>query len=190
MVTEIRHAGSYSYLEVQEKTKEKFWIAVSVTKEVNVGDMVRFQKELVAENFESKALNKVFAKVMFASNLQFRTQTPSPFITKIVETSPYQTKDTLSIADLLTKRKDLVGKEVYIRAKVVKVSTNIQERHWVHLQDGTGNNGEVGRVVFTTKNDVPHVGDVVLALGKVSIDKDFGSGYVYPIIVEETVFSK
>jgi len=76
---------------------------------------------------------------------------------------------------------------VAIRGKVVKVSPNILERNWVHIQDGTGEGSEVGRIVFTSK-ELPKVGDIVTAKGLVSVDKNFGSGYVYTIIVENASF--
>ena len=190
LVTEVRQAGSYTYLEIQEKTKQKFWIAVSAVGGVKVGDQVRFKEEMVAKNFESKVLDKVFETVMFASDLQYRTQVPSPLITTLVEKSPYQKGKSLSIAQLEADRAKYAGKEVIVRAKVVKVSPNIMGKTWVHLQDGTGNEGEVGRIVFTTVEKAPVLGEVVEAKGRVSVDKAFGSDYVYKVIVEETQFSR
>ena len=48
-----------------------FWIAVGATP-ANIGDEVRFQKELVTKNYKSKTLNKTFDELMFASNLQHK----------------------------------------------------------------------------------------------------------------------
>ncbi|MCK9256979.1 MAG: hypothetical protein M0P02_02790, partial [Sulfurospirillaceae bacterium] len=90
------------------------------------------------------------------------------------------------------KKDSLNGKEILFRAKVAKVSKNILDRNWIHLQDGTGvpNEGEpVGRVVATSKES-PKVGDVVTVKGTLSVDKSFGSGYVYPLIIEQATFSK
>lgn len=70
-VVTIEHGGSYSYLEIKEHTEQTFWVAVSRT-EVNVGDYVRFQKELVTQNFKSKALDKTFDELLFGSNLQYK----------------------------------------------------------------------------------------------------------------------
>jgi len=68
-VTEVRHGGSYTYLHVKENTKESFWVVVTRT-DVQNGDVVRFQKQLIAKDFESKALNRKFDEIMFADNLQ------------------------------------------------------------------------------------------------------------------------
>jgi hypothetical protein len=189
IVTDVLQGGGYTYLEIQEKTEKKFWIAVS-GQDIKKGTEVRFDEELVAKDFKSKSLDRTFDSLMFASNLQYRTQMESPFITEFVAKSPYQAKDTISISELMNNANKYADKEVSVRAKVVKVSNNIMKKNWVHLQDGTGVNGEVGRVVFTSPIGSPSIGDIVTAKGKVSVDKDFGSGYVYKVIVEETTFTK
>ena len=70
-VVTVEHGGAYSYLEVKEHTGQTFWAAVNRT-EVKVGDYVRFQKELVTQNFKSKALDRTFDELMFASDLQYK----------------------------------------------------------------------------------------------------------------------
>jgi hypothetical protein len=70
-VIEVRHGGGYTYLNVTETNKKSFWAVVSKT-DVKKGDIVRFQKQLIAKNFESKALNRKFDEIMFADNLQHK----------------------------------------------------------------------------------------------------------------------
>ncbi|MFT5662508.1 MAG: hypothetical protein ACI9TV_003165 [Sulfurimonas sp.] len=70
-IVTMEHAGGYTYLEVKEHSDKTFWAAVSKT-EAKVGDYVRFKRELVTENFKSKALKKTFKQLMFASDLQYR----------------------------------------------------------------------------------------------------------------------
>ena len=72
-VVALRQGGAYTYIEVKEKTELTFWIAVTHS-EVKVGDYIRFQKELVAKDFKSKALGKTFKELMFASNLEYKVQ--------------------------------------------------------------------------------------------------------------------
>jgi len=72
-VTEVRHGGGYTYLHVKEETKKSFWVVVSKT-DVQKGDVVRFQKQLIAKNFDSKALNRKFDEIMFADNLQYKVR--------------------------------------------------------------------------------------------------------------------
>jgi len=81
-ILEILEAGGYTYIKIQENLKghnhdncdhKDFWIAVEVTP-AKVGNEVRFQKELVTQNFKSKTLNKTFDELMFASNLQHKVK--------------------------------------------------------------------------------------------------------------------
>ncbi len=72
-VVTVEHGGAYSYLEVKEHTEATFWVAVNAT-EVKVGDYVRFQKELVAKKFKSKALDRTFEELIFGSNLQYKVK--------------------------------------------------------------------------------------------------------------------
>ena len=76
-VVSVEQGGAYSYLEVKEHTEQTFWVAVNAS-EVKVGDYVRFQKELVAQNFKSKALDRTFKELMFGSNLQYKVSNPKP----------------------------------------------------------------------------------------------------------------
>jgi hypothetical protein len=192
VVKDVVHGGGYTYLQIEGADQKPYWIAVEGV-QIAKGMEVRFKEEMRAQNFHSNALNRTFDEVMFASGLQHRTNVSAQgnlaFITEHVAASPYQQKGTLSIQEAWEKRAELNGKTVTVRAKVVKASENILKRNWIHLQDGTGENNEVGRIVFTSK-ELPKVGDIVSAKGVVAIDKDFGSGYIYKMIVEDARFSK
>jgi hypothetical protein len=72
-VVSVAHAGAYTYIEVKEATNISFWIAVT-NSDVKAGDFVRFQKELVMKDFKSKALDRVFPELMFASHLQYKVK--------------------------------------------------------------------------------------------------------------------
>ena len=98
-------------------------------------------------------------------------------------------KRGMSVKEAIEKRVSLKDKTIAVRGKVVKASANILERNFIHIQDGTSDGAEVGRIVFTSK-ELPKVGDIVTARGVVSVDKNFGSGYVYKIIVEDATFTK
>jgi len=67
----VDHGGAYTYIEVKEHSEKTFWIAVT-NSDVKVGDYIRFKKELVTNKFKSKALNRTFDEIMFASNLQHK----------------------------------------------------------------------------------------------------------------------
>ena len=70
-IVNFEHGGGYTYIEIKEKTELTFWVAVEAA-EVKKGDFVRFREEMVAKDFKSKALNKTFDEIMFASDLQYK----------------------------------------------------------------------------------------------------------------------
>ena len=70
-----------------------------------------------------------------------------------------------------------------VRAKVVKFSPNIMGKNWIHLQDGTGTKG-TDDLTVTTATSVK-VGDTILVSGVVVINRDFGYGYKYDVIIED-----
>ncbi|MCK9373198.1 MAG: hypothetical protein M0P91_08365 [Sulfuricurvum sp.] len=102
--------------------------------------------------------------------------------------APQAAKGTTTVADLFAKKQELNGKSVVIKGNVVKVSDGIMGKSWIHIQDGTGGK-ETSDIVFTSSTQTATVGDHVTAKGTVAIDKDFGYGYFYSVIVEDATFS-
>ncbi len=97
--------------------------------------------------------------------------------------------DARTVAEIYSQRTALKEKPVSVRGKVVKFNEGIMGRNWVHLRDGSGTAGKDNDITITT-NDRASVGDVVVVKGTVRVDKDFGSGYKYPVIVEDAKLSK
>jgi len=97
--------------------------------------------------------------------------------------------DAHTVAEVWAQRVQLKEKSVAIRGKVVKFNENIMGKNWVHLRDGSGTAGKDNDITVTTGDKVA-VGDVVTAKGTVRVDKDFGAGYAYPVIVEDAKLSK
>jgi hypothetical protein len=89
-----------------------------------------------------------------------------------------------TVAELWAERTSLKGKEVVVRARVVKVNASVMGRNWLHVRDGSGSKTTKDNDLTVTTDAVAKVGDVVVVSGTVSIDKDFGAGYAYPVIVE------
>ena len=94
-----------------------------------------------------------------------------------------QPENGTSIEDLLGNSESFLNKTVVIRGKVVKVNRNILDRNWVHLKDGTSFNSKT-EVTITTLDTVK-VGDIVTYKGQVTLNKDFGYGYIYPMLIED-----
>jgi hypothetical protein len=82
----------------------------------------------------------------------------------------------------------LDGKIVQIRGKVVKVNNGIMKRNFLHIQDGTGGQGT--NDITVTSDQTANVGDEVTITGKVALNVDFGFGYKYPILIEQSTIEK
>ena len=91
----------------------------------------------------------------------------------------------VTVASLFENKADYAGKEVLVRGKVVKVNNGIMDRNWVHIQDGTGVDGKYDLTLTTTETVA--VGDIVTMQGTVAVEKDFGAGYFYDVIIENAV---
>ena len=89
-----------------------------------------------------------------------------------------------TVAGLHAAKEQLEGETVVIRGKVVKVNANIMGKNWLHVRDGSGEEG-TNDLTITTTGAVPAIGDTVLVTGAVGLNRDFGMGYMYPLIVED-----
>ncbi len=88
-----------------------------------------------------------------------------------------------TVAALYQEKTALAGQLVRVQGKVVKANNNIMGRNFLHIQDGTGGTGSNDLTV--TSKQTAKVGDQVTVTGRVAVDKNFGSGYAYPLLVEE-----
>lgn len=88
-----------------------------------------------------------------------------------------------TISDLYAEKNSLSGQAVVVRGKVVKFTANVMGKNWLHVRDGTGEDGTNDLTVTT--DSVVKIGDVVTASGVLALDRDLGFGYVYDIIIED-----
>jgi hypothetical protein len=89
-----------------------------------------------------------------------------------------------TVAELFAQRAALKGKDVTVKAKVVKVTAAVMGKNWLHVRDGSGSKATKDNDLTVTTDATAKVGDVVTVTGLVSVDKDFGAGYAYPVIIE------
>ena len=98
--------------------------------------------------------------------------------------------DGHTVAEIFANHTQLAGKSVHVQGTVAKVSKNIMGRHWVHIQDGSGDPAQQTHdLVGTTMDPPPQQGDTVLMRGTVASDRDFGAGYRYAALVENATFT-
>ncbi len=203
-VLEVLDASPYTYLSI-ETDSGAVWVAVPKVN-VNVGAKVSFIENMRVANFESTTLNRKFDTVIFVNAIkadspiqkasphnphahleknETKEDVATPTIAPITDT----VDGGFRVEEIYAKKADLKDKTIKVIGKVVKVSPAIMGKNWVHIQDGTGS-GRTSDLIFTSVTELPTVGDEVIAEGKLVVDKDFGYGYFYEVIVEESTFSK
>jgi len=89
-----------------------------------------------------------------------------------------------SVAEVFADRDQLAGETVVVRGKVVKVNADIMGKNWLHIRDGSGEEGS-NDLTVTTTGALPTVGDTVVVTGPVGLNRDFGMGYKYPVMIED-----
>lgn len=194
-VVETMDGGGYTYANL-EKDGKKTWVAFP-TLETRVGDTLSFKGCMDMQGFQSKSLNRKFDSILFCNGPEVATKTADPLKAKKspgsagATTSSQKIKvdkatgaNAYTVSEIFAKRGALDGKQVVVKGQVVKISTGIMDKNWIHLQDGTGDEKKKTHDLVVTTQDMADVGDVITISGKVSKDKDFGGGYKYSVIVE------
>jgi hypothetical protein len=96
--------------------------------------------------------------------------------------------DRKTVEQIYQHKTELNGQQVAVHGKVVKVNNGIMQKNFLHIQDGTG--GEDSNDITVTSTETAEVGDEVTITGTLVTDRDFGAGYVYPVIIEQATISK
>lgn len=185
VITDSVSAGGYTYMQVEENG-QSFWIAGPSNK-LPKGTMVQFDEQIWMSNFTSKALDKTFDRLLFVSGVQIAAAaeaTPDA----VAATAPITPSELYTVEQIFAQKDQLKGKVIAVKGKVTKVSTNIMHRTWVHIQDGTGAEGS-NNLVFRSEKGSAKVGDTIIAQGTVDTERDFGMGYYYSVLIEDSIFS-
>lgn len=203
VVNEVVDAGTYAYIKVSEGDAE-YWMAIP-NGPLNVGATYYYNGGMVMKDFISKQLDKTFDEITFAEGIRETEMIAEAthdhahdhshdHSNEVVEEElvPMEkiekAKGGISLEELFSQKKSLSKKTVIVKGKVVKVNDGIMNKNWVHIEDGTQFNGEKDLTITT--NEVVKEGAVVTFKGIVQLDKDFGAGYVYDLVVEEAVLIK
>jgi hypothetical protein len=203
-VLESFDAGSYTYLRLQTKDGE-VW-AATMQGNFPKGTSVQLHDPTLMTKFESRALNKTFDEIVFASAVSTETSsiatpaqqmaaahkgTASPVVTAPVEKIAKATgANAKTVADVYTQRAQLKDKNVVVHGQVVKFTADILDRNWIHLRDGTGSAEAKSNDLLVTTKGTAKVGDVILVSGPVKTDVNYGSGYAYSVVIEGATLQK
>jgi len=90
-----------------------------------------------------------------------------------------------TIAQIHQRRGELAGKPVRVRGVVVRTVPGVLGRSFVHLRDGSGDAAQGTHDLTITTLEQPEAGQTVLLEGRLTVDRDFGAGYRYPVLLED-----
>ncbi len=194
-IVETMNAAGYTYVLLNTGSG-KIWAAATETS-VKVGQRVSVPAGELMTDFSSKALNRTFDKIYFVSGVY-----PEGALKKIADQGYGMTGSSRTVVtdahvegvskaeggytveEILTRSSELNGQKIKVRGRVVKFTAGIMGTNWMHIQDGTP-----GDLTVTTDTLVAK-GDLVMVEGILSVNKDFGAGYVYPAIIEKAMVTK
>lgn len=198
-------AGKYMYIKLDENGKE-VWLATFPLK-VTGGDKVEYIGGIIMKEFHSNAMNKTFDTILLITRIRVLNGTPATDKQnmpddeyhkksgekKIDITMPESGDITKAvngktIEEIFTESEQLKGKEVTVRARVMKVSKNILNKNWITLRDGTGVSPD-DKLIATTLENIQE-SDIVTAKGILRTDIQVGKGYNYKVLLEDAKFTE
>jgi len=193
VANEVLQTERYTYLNVTEAGKS-FWIATSKA-EAKKGQTYLYRGGLMKTNFESIEFKRTFDTIYLVSNIISATEHPGGNVAgaPVGEAASKSTsssgampvvKDAIKLSELIANKAKYEGKVITVSGECVKVNNGIMGKNWVHIQDGSKQKGKVLDLTITTNLNIP-VGSKVALNGKITLNKDFGAGYRYDIIMED-----
>ena len=197
-VVETMGAAGYTYVLV-DTGREKIWAAGPACT-VRAGDRVTIPGGMPKENCVSKTLSRTFEKIYFVESIGAQdggqkvcsvpqekamdgtSRAAGPPSAGVNFSGIKKAEGGKTVAEIYAEKGSLAGRQVSLRGKVVKFNAEIMGKNWAHVQDGTGAAGS-NDLTVTTK-DTAKAGDTVLVRGAVVLDKDFGYGYTYAVLID------
>lgn len=196
VVEEVLHTSKYTYLNVSEDG-QMTWIAIP-KKEVKKGGTYYYRGGLKKTNFKSVEYDRVFETLYLVSDVSEDPTmsgmaaggSPHGNMSGEAGDAPIEQNTKIepvtggiTIAELFENRKKYEGKTVRIKGRCVKLNNMIMSRNWIHLQDGSLKDKTVDLTITTTENI--SLGAIIAVEGVITLNKDFGAGYKYDIIMED-----
>jgi hypothetical protein len=204
-VTDIKIAGTYSYLQLDEQGEET-WLATLKLK-VSPGDEVEYLGGDIMENFYSKALDKTFESIRFVTRIRVLDNDNALTDQAMPDDRYHQNVEKekravsipergditraeggKTIEEIFTAGDQLTGEKVVLRAEVIKVRMNILGKNWITLRDGTGATPD-DKITVTTSETV-QVGKIFTVEGIVRTDVNLGAGYKYKVLLDDARFTQ
>jgi hypothetical protein len=198
-VLETMNAAGYTYVFMDTGDDQR-WVAALETP-VQVNDVVQTDQGMAMTGFTSKTLDRTFNVVYFVGGLQNLSRSPQPATQAAGEMPPGHPavggaaestvadieayEEGKDIAYVYANKDELAGRAITLRGQVVKYNADILGWNFVHIQDGSGDAAAGDNDLIVTTKAETAVGETVVMNGTIVLDKDFGAGYSYPVLLDD-----
>ena len=195
-VAETMDAAGYTYVLI-DTGGQQVWVAGPETA-VEVGDIVQASTQMPMTDFWSDSLERDFNVLYFSGTLEnlsdpapvAESQSAAPAASPaVVDVDVEALEPGRDIAYVYANKEDLAGQEISLRGKVVKYNENILGSNWIHIRDGSGNAEDGTNDLTVTSKATTAVGETVVVTGTIILDKDFGAGYTFPVLMDDATLS-
>jgi len=187
---DVSFAGGMEMKDLESKTLGRTFDSVIFSSGVNPhGDTPPVQAAGGGESF-AEAMQQESTNMQAPPGVGGDMPTSGGSAAAVVPSSDVQVdkaegENGFTIGEIFAQKGELSGKKVAVRGKVMKVSLMIMGKNWIHLQDGTGDAASNTHDLVVTTMAEPAMDSVVLVEGTLQADRDFGSGYLYDVIIED-----
>jgi len=195
-VKAVEQVPSYTYLQVKAKGPA-YWVALP-SMEIAVGSTISYRGGGLMKDFYSKELDKTFEEIWFldgldggsASDMGMMSESTqgSNLNVEKLKTSVEAVEGSISIGEIFADPGKYDGKTIIVSGEVAKYNPAIMKLNWIHLQDGSEFEGTYDLTV--TSSESFEVGQVISLQGTLALDRDFGYGYSYEVILENAIAVK
>ena len=209
-VAETMNSGGYTYVLLDTGEGQRWMAATETT--VAIGDILQTGQGMQMNQFRSSSLGRTFDVIYFVDGFQNLSASKAPTIDpgdampaghpeidlpdghpNIDEADDSQAavatvvavEDGQDIAYVYANKESLAGQQISLRGQVVKYNDGILGWNFIHLQDGSGDAADGSNDLTVTSKATTAVGETVLVTGTIILDKDFGAGYSFPVMMED-----
>ena len=195
VVGEVLSTSNNLFLKVKED-KDTYWLATGLGT-VKPGNTYFFNEAVVKYDFKSVELDRTFDSIYLVTQLLPESRKEE---LKRMRFNPHKKNNEdktdnsdgnadqeqivkVSIKELLQDPIRFENQRVEVNGTCIKVNAGIMERNWIHLKLDTSHKQEI----VATSQAMVKVGETVRLQAIVRTNKDFGAGYVYPVLLEEAI---
>jgi hypothetical protein len=197
-VLETMNSGGYTYVLIGTDEVQR-WLAARETT-VQVGDVVQAYEGMPMAQFESKTLNRTFDVVYFVDALHNLSAPVGNSVSSMPADLPATNRPAAEpaadvqvaalesgqdIAYVYGNKDSLAGQQISLRGKIVKYNEGILGWNFIHIQDGSGDTADGSNDLTVTTKAATAVGETAVFTGTIILDKDFGAGYKFPVLMED-----